>query len=451
MMDLHELRILQEAFLKCTRENFYENEEEIEEIDLDQSISSEEEPETDVEELPEEKDTETKIHELLDCPEMEAAHEFLYDIDYDEITDKQIDKVNKLYDLAIKHEFIKSEVEPENPEAEEIEDDSSIEDTEIEDEAPIEDDTIEGDESEEEIADEEEPMEEEPADEESEETTPDEDKTTDDDDESVEEIPADAEEETSDTEQDEPVKEEPVEEEPAEEEEPEEDILEDSEEVSIVPEVPSETAESAFTCLYSAMKNGELKTGEVYSNAVDAESAKADAISKLVSLGFTSIEIIAIENGDPANIGKSNTVFDPLPSDEVLPDEEFTPITEAEETDSEKEEDSEEKDNDKDESDEEPVKEEPVEEPEEPTEEEKPEENDTNLTDQEKEELKVDFVKLWKNSLKSIERESYTDLDMSEKAKFWDTINSHWEKEFDPSEFISNNEFAKIEALKITL
>lgn len=447
MMDLHELRILQEAFLKCTRENFYENEEEIEEIDLDQSISSEEEPEADVEELPEEKDTETKIHELLDCPEMEAAHEFLYDIDYDEITDKQIDKVNKLYDLAIKHEFIKSEVEPENPEAEEIEDDSSIEDTEIEDEAPIEDDTIEDDESEEEIADEEEPVEEEPTDEESEETTSDEDETTDDD-ESVEEIPADDEEETSDTEQEEPVEEEP-EEEPVEEEpeeEPEEDILEDSEEVSIVPDVPSETAESAFTCLYSAMKNGELKTGEVYSNAVDAESAKADAISKLVSLGFTSIEIIAIENGDPANIGKSNTVFDPIPSDEVLPDEEFTPITEAEEADSEKEE----KEDDEDESDEEPT-EEPVEEPEEPTEEEKPEENDTDLTDQEKEELKADFVKLWKNSLKSIERESYTDLDMSEKAKFWDTINSHWEKEFDPSEFISNNDFAKIEALRITL
>lgn len=447
MMDLHELRILQEAFLKCTRENFYENEEEeAVEIDMDQNVVATEEPETDVDKLPEEKDIETKIHELLDCPEMEAAHEFLYDIDYDEITDKQIDKVNKLYDLAIKHEFIKSEVEPENPEAEETEDDSSIEDTEIEDEAPIEDDTIEGDESEEEIADEEEPMEEEPTDEESDETTPDEDETTDDDDESVEEIPADDEEETSDTEQDEPVEEEPIEDEPTEPEEPEEDILEDSEEVSIMPEVPSETAESAFTCLYSAMKNGELKTGEVYSNAVDAESAKADAISKLVSLGFTSIEIIAIENGDPANIGKSNTVFDPLPSDEVFPDEEFTPITEAEETDieEEEEEDSEE---DKDESEEEPAEEEPNEEPVE----EKPEENDADLTDQEKEELKTDFVKLWKNSLKSIERESYTDLDMSEKAKFWDTINSQWEKEFDPSEFISNNDFAKIEALRITL
>ena len=438
MMDLHELRILQEAFLQCTRKNFYENEEEAVEIDMDQQTVATEEPETDVDELPEEKDTETKIHELLDCPEMEAAHEFLYDIDYDEITDKQIDKVNKLYDLAIKHEFIKSEVEPENPETEETEDDSSIEDTEIEDEAPIEDDAIEGDESEEEIADEEEPMEEEPADEESAETTPDEDETTDDD-ESVEEIPADDEEETSDTEQDEPVEEEPIEDEPTEPEKPEEDILEDSEEVSIMPEVPSETAESAFTCLYSAMKNGELKTGEVYSNAVDAESAKADAISKLVSLGFTSIEIIAIENGDPANIGKSNTVFEPFPSDEVFPDEEFTPITEAEETDVEEEEEEEEDS-------EEDVKDKSEEEPEE-----EPEENDVDLSDQEKEELKADFVKLWKNSLKSIEKESYTDLDMSEKAKFWDTINSHWEKEFDPSEFISNNDFAKIEVLRITL
>ena len=54
------------------------------------------------------------------------------------------------------------------------------------------------------------------------------------------------------------------------------------------------------------MKDGELKTGECFSNAKDSQSAKADAISKLANLGFTSIEIIAIEQGDPASRGTPN-------------------------------------------------------------------------------------------------------------------------------------------------
>lgn len=96
-------------------------------------------------------------------------------------------------------------------------------------------------------------------------------------------------------------------------------------------EVVSECNDSpmtAWTCLYSAMKDGEIKTGECYSNAKDPQSAKADAISKLTGLGLTAIEIIAVEAGDPAAIGASSVADSVIPvsdeqQDPVYPEDEI--------------------------------------------------------------------------------------------------------------------------------
>lgn len=63
-----------------------------------------------------------------------------------------------------------------------------------------------------------------------------------------------------------------------------------------------------WTCLYSAIKNGEIRTGECYSNAADTTAARYDVIGKLSNLGFTSIEIIAIEAGDPELCGAPVTI-----------------------------------------------------------------------------------------------------------------------------------------------
>ena len=52
-----------------------------------------------------------------------------------------------------------------------------------------------------------------------------------------------------------------------------------------------------WTVIYSAVsKDGGIKTGEAYSNAISATAAKADVKSKLSSIGYTDISILAIES-----------------------------------------------------------------------------------------------------------------------------------------------------------
>lgn len=70
-----------------------------------------------------------------------------------------------------------------------------------------------------------------------------------------------------------------------------------------VPEVPM----AAYTIVYSATRDGEIKTGEAYSNSINTRSAKADVIGKLEKAGYQNISILAIEAGDPDMSGCDNT------------------------------------------------------------------------------------------------------------------------------------------------
>lgn len=54
-----------------------------------------------------------------------------------------------------------------------------------------------------------------------------------------------------------------------------------------------------YTVMYSAMKDGQIKTGESYSNATNPRAAKADVYAKLSKFGYDNIAILAIECGDP--------------------------------------------------------------------------------------------------------------------------------------------------------
>ena len=76
------------------------------------------------------------------------------------------------------------------------------------------------------------------------------------------------------------------------------------------PPAPAPTPEApmaAYTVVYSAMRDGQLKTGEAYSNSLNTRSAKADVISKLEKAGYQNISILAIEAGDPDMTGCDNT------------------------------------------------------------------------------------------------------------------------------------------------
>ena len=54
-----------------------------------------------------------------------------------------------------------------------------------------------------------------------------------------------------------------------------------------------------WTIIYSATsKDGNIKTGEAYSNAISASAAKADVNAKLSRIGYSNISILAIEATD---------------------------------------------------------------------------------------------------------------------------------------------------------
>jgi hypothetical protein len=57
-----------------------------------------------------------------------------------------------------------------------------------------------------------------------------------------------------------------------------------------------------WTIIYSATsKDGDIKTGEAYSNAISAAAAKADVNAKLSRIGYSNISILAIEATDSFN------------------------------------------------------------------------------------------------------------------------------------------------------
>ena len=60
----------------------------------------------------------------------------------------------------------------------------------------------------------------------------------------------------------------------------------------------------SWTVLYSAWKDGNVKTGECYSNSINPQAAKADCYAKLSRCGYENINILAIEAGDPDFCGR---------------------------------------------------------------------------------------------------------------------------------------------------
>lgn len=84
-----------------------------------------------------------------------------------------------------------------------------------------------------------------------------------------------------------------------------EDGEEAKEEDVVAAEVPAEAQPKntlfkakipCWTVIYSATKDGDIKTGEAYSNAVSINAAKADVNAKLAQCGYDNITILAIEN-----------------------------------------------------------------------------------------------------------------------------------------------------------
>ena len=253
--------------------------------------------------------------------------------------------------------------------------------------------------------------------------------------------------------------------------------------------------QDAFTILYSAMRDGSVKTGEAYSNAINPRSAKMDVISQLERAGYSNISILAIECGDPDCCGAdcSNTyvkqadmtpVATETPAD-AIPDyaadisveaEEDKDVSEAENVDeadkkeddasddAEKADDKEAdkaEDADKEEDAEADKKEEKSEKAEEPDEKLKDDadaekkaadaEDDDKLDAAEKSALKDSYKKAFKAAMLKckFEDRAFEDLTLDEKIQFFTALSTAWGSKADPSKFMDDNELSQLEKITV--
>ena len=217
---------------------------------------------------------------------------------------------------------------------------------------------------------------------------------------------------------------------------------------------------AAYTVLYSAMKDGQVKTGEYFSSATDSEAARADCISNLTPLGYSNIRVLGIEQANDA----VDTMVDVAMIDEddskefeeqetgsgdttEKPDEK--PAEEPKKKDGNPAEEHEKKDEKPaEEPKEEPNADEPKKEPkDEPKEEpnaDEPAAEPKELTPTEKQVLRDEYVGMFKAELQKTKLEkSVGDMTVKEKAAFWNTIAKKWTKQ-DPEEFLSDKEIEKL-------
>ena len=327
-----------------------------------------------------------KIQKMLDAPEMENCHKFLYNLDVEDLSEAEIAKVDKLYELGKARGVIEDDEEDEETDECDICGDQSCSDPASHVAAP---DAV---------------------------------------------VPSPA----------------------------------------PVPAVPPMKV-CAFTVMYSAMKDGTIKTGEAYSNAISPRSAKADVLAKLSQLGYENVTILAIEAGDPDSVGQTEPVgmdvnFVPpaqdVPADTSTTSFESDDEDEIEEADDEEEDDSaddsekndkEEKSDDKsdDKDDEESADDDSKEatdksddkaddkddEEADDADDKDDKSDDNELDDTQKNQLKDQYKKAFKAAmLKCKFEKAFNDLNLEEKVKLFTELNKTWKDKADPSEFMTPKE-----------
>ena len=257
--------------------------------------------------------------------------------------------------------------------------------------------------------------------------------------------------------------------------------------------------QDAFTILYSAMRDGSVKTGEAYSNAINPRSAKMDVISQLERAGYSNISILAIECGDPdccgtdcANTYVKQADMTPVATQSVaeIPDyaadisveaEEDKDVSETENVDeadkkeddaaddaekaddkeADKADDTNKEDADKEEDAEadkkEDKKSEKAEEPDEKLKDDADAEkkaadaeDDEKLDAAEKTALKDSYKKAFKAAMLKckFEDRAFDDLSLDEKVTFFTELSKAWNKA-DPSKFMDDKELSQLEKITV--
>ena len=331
-----------------------------------------------------------KVQKILDCPEMISAHKYLYNLDLDQLSEEEVDKIDKLYKLGCDRGFIIDDL------------------TKWDDTTPVDDAASSI------VKDEQKPVEEKP--------------------------------------------------------------IAGSLFKAKVP---------CWTVIYSAAsKDGQIKTGEAYSNAISASAAKADVKAKLSSIGYSNITILAIESceadvevdnfktSDTAQDATAETPVDGVAENDMLngkphnnhvDEKEESDEESSDDSDSDSSSDSEEtsdagsSDSEEESSDEEDTgsDEESEESDEESDEEESSDDDSTEDSDSEedeedeldaneKAELKDKYKKVFKNTLSKCKFEtSFNDLTLEQKVKFFTELSKAW-KDHEPNEFMTDKEIEQL-------
>lgn len=216
------------------------------------------------------------------------------------------------------------------------------------------------------------------------------------------------------------------------------------------PEVTQPLA--AFTVMYSAMKDGQIKTGEAYSNSISPRAAKADVLAKLSQCGYDNISILAIEATDPDGVATQ-----PYQAMQTQPavGQVGVAIADAEKQDSNDDEASDDEAASNDEDDGEPVEEaakkEDAEEPEDDAEDdaaEEPEKKDDKkeLSANEKQTLKDGYKTAFKEAMLACEFDGmkFDDLTLEQKIELFTKLDEKWSGKPDPTEFMDQDDTDKL-------
>ena len=351
--------------------------------------------------LVEDTDSYNKVQQLLDCPEMEHAHKFLLDIDFDDLSPETKQKIDDIYQLAISNGYIQADTDPNAEETDEVAD-------EVGDEAA---DIAEGDDAQPQVSD-----------------------------------------NSGGFEAGAP------------------GVSQDAVEKDTINVSAPEMTSCAFVLFYSAMKNGQIKTGECYSNATTIENAKLDAVQKLKKLGFTAVDIIAAEEADPSAKGCDSRQPDAFGekayethADDAVTSSTPTDVADAVPTapakkeadnakdDAEEEEAKAEKeDKSADKEEEKPEEEEPTDDKEEEPKDEEPEE-EKEMSRSEKLEMFKEYLNEFKNLLQKMKAETYIEMSLADRAKFYDEMSKIWKDKPDPMTFMTDDNVDQIEHMRIKI
>lgn len=349
--------------------------------------------------LVEDTDSYNKVQQLLDCPEMEHAHKFLLDIDFDDLSPETKQKIDDIYQLAISNGYIQADTDPNEEETDEMADEAGDEAADI----------AEGDDAQPQVSD-----------------------------------------NSGGFEAGAP------------------GVSQDAMEKDTINVSAPEMTSCAFVLFYSAMKNGQIKTGECYSNATTIENAKLDAVQKLKKLGFTAVDIIAAEEADPSAKGcdsrqpdafgekayethaddavtSSSDVADAVPTAPAKKEaDNAKDDAEEEEAKAEKEDKPADKEEEK------PEDEEPADDKEEEPKDEEPEE-EKEMSRSEKLEMFKEYLNEFKNLLQKMKAETYIEMSLADRAKFYDEMSKIWKDKPDPMTFMTDDNVDQIEHMRIKI